>query len=171
MNYPYRNLFELHPEAKTFLDLGCGRGFVSLYAAARGLTVDAVDIEKEIPVSLEGIPSVTYKVADLKDWRPTKRYDIIVIHHSLQFLPKAYVLQEFLPTICQALNPGGVLEVFTFTPEETLPVPTTYTLDEIVSAVKELNIIEQKTYSYDGTHRKLGPHTFHELHIIAKKKI
>jgi trans-aconitate methyltransferase len=171
MNYSYRNLFDLHPDVATFLDLGCGRGFVSLYAAARGLTVDAVDIEKETPASLDGIPSVTYMVADLKDWKPTKRYDIIVIHHSLQFLTKAYALQEFLPTICQALNPGGVLEIFTFTPEETLSVPTTYTLEEVRDALGELTIIEQKTYSYDGTHRKVGPHTFHELHVIAKKSL
>ncbi|MDD5083740.1 MAG: methyltransferase domain-containing protein [Candidatus Moranbacteria bacterium] len=171
MKYSYPSLFEIHPTAKTFLDLGCGQGFIPLYAAARGLRVDAVDIETETPGPLQSIPTVSYISADLKNWKPVKKYDIIVAHHSIQFLPKEYALQEFLPALCKALNPGGVLEVFSFTPEETLNVPTKYTLEEIVQAIGDLEIVKQKAFSYEGMHRKLGPHTFFELHIIAKKKI
>lgn len=65
MKYPYESLLKIHPTAKTLLDLGCGQGFISLYAAARGLRVDAVDIEAEIPAPLQSLPSVAYIVADL----------------------------------------------------------------------------------------------------------
>ncbi|GEM_PF-1354398 len=171
MKYSYPSLFEIHPTAKTFLDLGCGQGFISLYAAARGLQVDAIDREAETPAALQGVPTVAYTVADLKEWKPIKKYDIIVAHHSIQFLPKEYVLQEFIPALCKALNPGGVLEIFTFTPEETLSVPTKYTLEEVAGALGDVEIIEQKAFSYDGMHKKLGAHTFYELHIIARKTV
>lgn len=170
MRYSYPSLFTLNPSAKTLLDLGCGQGFVALYAAARGLQVDAVDVETETPSSIQEIPNIIYLVADLKAWLPTKTYDIITAHHSLQFLPKAYVLERFLPNLCEALNPRGILEIFTFTPEETLDVPTKYTLEEVTSALTGVDIIKQRTFSYDAMHRKIGAHTFHELQVIGRKK-
>jgi len=170
MRYSYPSLFMLNPSAETLLDLGCGQGFISLYAAARGLHVDAVDIEAETPSSIQEISNISYIVADLKTWFPTKKYDLIVAHHSIQFLSKEYTLEQFLPSLCGALNPGGILEVFTFTPEEILNVPTKYTLEEIVDAMGDLDILEQKTFSYDAMHRKVGMHTSHELHVIGKKK-
>lgn len=130
MLYSYPHLFKLNSGAKTFLDLGCGQGLVSLYAAARGLKAEAVD-----------------------------------------FLPKEYALGELLPRLRDTLNPGGVLEIFTFSPEETLDVPTKYTAEEIIGALDGLEIVKQETSSYDGMHRKLGPHTFHEVWIIAKKSV
>lgn len=173
MRYSYSSLFRMNPGARTFLDLGCGQGFISLYAAARGLQVKAIDIETETPPSLQDIASVEYIVADLKEWKPTEKFDIIVAHHSIQFLPKEYSLQEFIPHLCTSLNLGGLLEIFTFTPEETLAVPTKYTLEEIVRALAAhgLEIVQQKTLSYDGMHRKVGAHTFHELHVIARKLV
>jgi trans-aconitate methyltransferase len=171
MKYIYKSLFDLHPTAKTFLDLGCGQGFISLYASARGLQADAIDIEEKTPAPLQEIPNASYIVADLKEWKPSKQYDIIVAHHSIQFLPKEYALQDFIPSLCSALNQGGLLEIFSFTPEETLNVPTKYTLEEIIASFGSvMEIIEQKTVSYEGMHRKLGAHTFHELHVIGKRK-
>lgn len=171
MKYPYKSLFNLHKNAKTLLDLGCGQGFISLYAAARGLQVDAIDIEENTPAPLQEVPNVSYIVADLKSWQPTKKYDLIVAHHSIQFLPKEYALQDFLPSLCASLNQGGVLEIFSFTPEETLNVPTKYILEEITASFgSDMEIIEQKMFSYEGMHRKLGAHTFHELHVIGRKK-
>ncbi len=169
MLYSYPHLFKLNPGAKKFLDLGCGQGLVSLYAAARGLKAEAVDIEKETPAPLQDIENINYVSADLKDWNPTGTYDIIIAQHSIQFLPKEYALGKLLPRLRDALNPGGVLEIFTFSPEETLDVPTKYTAEEIVGALGGLEIVKQETSSYDGMHRKLGPHTFHEVWIIAKK--
>ncbi len=170
MKYQYRDLFNLHPTAKTFLDLGCGQGFVSLYAAARGLEVDAIDKEEETPSSLQEISKVSYLAADLNTWKPAKKYDIIVAIHSIQFLQKEHALREFLPSLCESLNEGGLLEVFSFTPEEkVLSVPTTYTLEEIALSINSLKILRQKTFSYEGMHRELGKHTFHELHVIGKK--
>lgn len=169
MKYSYPSLFDLHPNAERFLDLGCGQGFISLYAAARGLQVDAIDLEMETPAALQGVPTVSYISADLKNWNPDKKHDIIVAHHSIQFLPKDYALQEFIPILCEALSPGGILEIFSFTPEETLNVPTKYTIEEISHAMGDLEIIKQQAFSYDGMHKKLGAHTFYELQVIARK--
>ena len=131
MKYSYQNLFNLNPTAKTFLDLGCGQGFVSLYACARGLQVDAVDIEKVTPLAIQDLKTVNYISADLNSWQPAHKYDIIVAHHSLQFLSKEYALNEFIPKLCASLNQGGLLEIFSFTSEEELDVPTKYALEEI----------------------------------------
>jgi trans-aconitate methyltransferase len=171
MRYFYPNLFKINPAAKTFLDLGCGQGFISLYAAARGLYVDSVDINTEVPSSLQDIANVTYTAADLNTWKSTKKYDIIVAHQIIHFLPKEYVLRKLLPTLCDLLNPGGVLEISAFTTEETLDVPTKYTLEEVVKvlAVSDVEIMKQEAISYNGMHRKLGAHTFHELQVIVKK--
>jgi trans-aconitate methyltransferase len=170
MKYNYKKLLELYPEAQTFLDLGCGQGFISLYAAARGLTVEALDIVEQTPAPLQDVPSVTYTVADLNEWRPEKQYDIIVAHHSIQFLQREHALREFLPSLCKSLTPGGLFEISTFLPEETLQVPTKYALEEVLSALDPyVEILEQKTVSYEGMHRKLGMHTFHEIYILARK--
>ncbi len=172
MKYSYQNLINLNPAAKTFLDLGCGQGFVSLYACARGLQVDAVDIEKVTPLAIQDLKTVNYISADLNSWQPADKYDIIVAHHSLQFLSKKYALNEFIPKLCASLNQGGLLEIFSFTPEEELNVPTKYTLEEILAALNfDLEVIKQEVLSYEGLHKKLGKHTFHELHVIARKKV
>jgi hypothetical protein len=84
-------------------------------------------------------------------------------------LPKEYALQEFIPALCEALNSGGVLEIFSFTHEETLNMPTKYTLEEVVQAVGDLEIVRSKAFSYEGMHKKLGAHTFYELQVIARK--
>ena len=159
----------MNPNAKTFLDLGCGQGLVSLYAAARGLCVEAVDRGADIPAPLQNIDNVTYVPMDLKEWKPTGTYDIIIAHHSIQFLPKEYVLGQFLPGLCDVLNPGGLLEIFTFTPEETLDIPAKYTVEEMVGALHGMEVITQETKSYEKMHRKLGQHTFHEAWVIARK--
>ena len=172
MKYSYQNLFNLNPTAKTFLDLGCGQGFVSLYACARGLQVDAVDIEKVTPLAIQDLKTVNYISADLNSWQPAHKYDIIVAHHSLQFLSKEYALNEFIPKLCAPLNQGGLLEIFSFTSEEELDVPTKYALEEILAALEiNLEVIKQEVFSYEDLHKKLGKHAFHELHVIARKKV
>jgi len=169
MTYQYQDIFNLFPTAKTFLDLGCGQGFISLYAAARDLQVDAIDKGIETPFPLQEVPRVSYIPADIRMWKPTKKYDIIVANHILQFLPKEYTLNKFLPLLQEHLNQNGILDIFTFTPEETLDVPTKYTLEEVVTGLNTLKILKQEVYSYKGMHRKVGKHTFHEMHVTGKK--
>ena len=156
---------------------GCAKKFTDIPEDDLSKPIPIININKYCELrfqlynnSLQEIPNIIYLVADLKAWLPTKTYDIITAHHSLQFLPKAYVLERFLPNLCEALNPRGILEIFTFTPEETLDVPTKYTLEEVTSALTGVDIIKQRTFSYDAMHRKIGAHTFHELQVIGRKK-
>ena len=91
MKYSYPSLFKIHPTAKTFLDLGCGQGFIPLYAAARGLQVDAVDIETETPASLQEVPAVllTLKIGSL----PRSMISLSLIIAS-NFYPKSMLFKS-----------------------------------------------------------------------------
>lgn len=93
-------------QGKRALDLACGEGRNSIYLAQQGFEVSGVDIS---PVGLErgkrraaelGLP-VEFIEADLDQWRPQGSYDLIL---NFNFL-----MRGLLPTLVEALSPGGVV--------------------------------------------------------------
>ena len=72
-----------HP--KTILDLWAGKGYFSILAASYGAQVDAVEDTS------------------------VKNYDFVIAKHIVMYMDKSYVLEEFLPSIYQHLNRGGLL--------------------------------------------------------------
>lgn len=99
------------------LDVACGRGRNTLYLAAQGFTVDAIDRDEQALADLasdavqQGLTSVTVRAMELEDpARPpgilTARYDVI--------LGFCYLHRPLFPLLLQALRPGGVLVYETF---------------------------------------------------------
>ncbi|RSD17226.1 class I SAM-dependent methyltransferase [Amycolatopsis eburnea] len=98
--------------AGTALDLGCGAGGDTLWLAARGWRVTAVDISANAVTRLaenaRGLP-VTAVRADLAAEFPAGEFDLVSAQyfHTPFELPRARVLR----TAAHALRPGGRLVV------------------------------------------------------------
>jgi SAM-dependent methyltransferase len=90
------------------LDIACGNGRNSVFLAACGFEVDAVDISTVATARLEGqSPRIIVVQADLDTWRiPVSRYTLIV---NIRFLDR-----RLFPMIIAGLRPGGVLIVESF---------------------------------------------------------
>lgn len=163
-------LLRMHPEAKTFLDLGCGSGSASHYVAIRGLKVLAVDKLRVAPERIRDLARVRYLQKDLHLWTPGEEtWDIMVLLNVLQFLNRDYVLETFLPKLAWCLNPGGLIEIETFAPGEALDTPSKYVPDEIVKSLKGLTILGQRMFEYDGLDMRGTKRHFHLTWVRARK--
>lgn len=160
--------FEVHPEAKTMLDLGCGKGFLSLYGAAKGLTVDAVDKTPEAPPLFRDIPNIHFVSAHLGGWTPTQMYDIILCHYILHFLERTYVVRDFLPTLINHLRPKGILQIFVFTPQDFTSVPTKFSPEELLPIFRNLDILKNEMLIEKEDHPPVGKHEHHTLRLVVR---
>lgn len=77
---------------KTVLDAGCAEGLLSIEFARRGaLAVHGVEVRRDhvaVGQKLIGDLPVTLEAQDLNEWRPRRKYDIVValaILHKLKF--------------------------------------------------------------------------------------
>lgn len=98
-------------EPGTALDLGSGEGGDALWLAHNGWSVTAVDIAPSALAvgaadAADG-DDVTWIAADLAEWRPPTRYDLVTSHflHSWVELPR----DEILRRGAAAVAPGGIL--------------------------------------------------------------
>lgn len=99
-----------HP--KTILDLWAGKGYFSMLAASYGAQVDAVEdtsIRDLYPDYLKAHPSVTFHESKLSEFKITKKYDLIIAKHIVMYMDKEYVLGEFISSIYEHLNRGGLI--------------------------------------------------------------
>ncbi len=99
----------LIPAGGTVLDLACGGGRNALFLAARGLTVDAVDRDRQALERLDGTPGIRTTCADLESgpWPfPGRRFDAIVVTN--------YLHRPLFRAIREALSEDGVLIYETF---------------------------------------------------------
>ena len=90
------------------LDIACGTGAVSRFLAARGYTVDAVDISDVALATFAGRhPAIRCVCADLD------RFHIAVGRYRL-IANIRYLNRRLFPQIISALQPGGMLLFETF---------------------------------------------------------
>lgn len=162
-------LLDLHPKAKTFLDLGCGEGSVARFMAFHGLEVLAIDKQYDFPPRLKREPGVRYQQADLHGWKPEGSWDIMALLNVIQFLDKGYVLGDFLPRLAACLSPGGLIEVLTFAPTETFEARSKYAPEEIKKSFPTLHILEHRVLEYEGLAQCGGEHHFHLTLVRARK--
>jgi 2-polyprenyl-3-methyl-5-hydroxy-6-metoxy-1,4-benzoquinol methylase len=94
---------------KYALDLACGAGRNALFLANEGFCVDAVDIAeaplKKLDALEEGGRITTY-CADLDDFEPPRRYDLIVMANFLD--------RKLIERMKSYLNEGGLFIVETY---------------------------------------------------------
>jgi len=93
------------------LDLGCGLGNLSLEAARRGHSVEAVDASPTAVAHIaaeagrQGLP-VRVRCEDLGTWTIEDRFDTVVSIGLLMFFPRQRAL-ELLQQVQDAVRPGG----------------------------------------------------------------
>ncbi|NMG75130.1 methyltransferase domain-containing protein [Aromatoleum diolicum] len=95
--------------AGTVLDYACGGGRHARWLARQGFAVEAVDRDTDALASLNGVPGITTRLADLEDgpWPFEGRsFDAIVVTN--------YLYRPRLDAMLRCLKPGGVLIYETF---------------------------------------------------------
>jgi 2-polyprenyl-3-methyl-5-hydroxy-6-metoxy-1,4-benzoquinol methylase len=94
------------------LDLGCGQGRDALMIASMGHRVHGVDIAPSgIAQMLESARrsgwDVTGEVADLTRYRPTGKYDVVLLDRVVHMLGDIESKRALLKTAAQAVSPNG----------------------------------------------------------------
>lgn len=95
---------------RSALDVGCGGGGRMIDVMTKvGFNVTGIDIsEGMLAHAQRRHTDVSFVHADISEWQPASRYDLIVAWDSTFHLPHA--LQEpVLEKLCAALSDGGVL--------------------------------------------------------------
>ena len=97
----------------TVLDLGSGQGRNAVWLASRGHDVTAVDIssvamDRALELADSAHVTITPVVADLTEWTPSHRYDIVLLSY-IQVEPATRRLIH--TAAAGALAPGGTLLV------------------------------------------------------------
>jgi 2-polyprenyl-3-methyl-5-hydroxy-6-metoxy-1,4-benzoquinol methylase len=108
--------FDGLPPGKRILDLGCGQGRDALVAARRGHRVVAVDrsvsgVGQVVQqAQAEGL-TITGAVADIADYVPEHRFDVVVIDRVLHMLADDNTRCGVLAQMVRHIEPGGHLLV------------------------------------------------------------
>jgi 2-polyprenyl-3-methyl-5-hydroxy-6-metoxy-1,4-benzoquinol methylase len=99
------------------LDLGCGEGQNSVWLAQRGWVVNSVDMspgaisEARSAADAAGV-AVVFDVADISDWRPVSRYDLVFCTFALP--ARGMGRSRMLDMAVAAVAPGGTILVTEF---------------------------------------------------------
>lgn len=107
-----KDTLSLLPKGKA-LDIAMGEGRNGVYLATQGFDVTGLDIsarglEKAQALARAHGVRIETKVVDLETYRlPVARYDVIICSYYLQ--------RDLFPQMAQALKPGGMAVVETFT--------------------------------------------------------
>lgn len=112
---PVRDLVAAIPLASAHIaiDLGCGPGNSTEVLAERfpEATVTGLDSSEDmLRDARQRLPNIAFELADIGNWNPSQRYDVILANASLQWVPDHASLY---PRLVSLLNPGGVLAVQT----------------------------------------------------------
>lgn len=88
----------------TVLDVGCGTGGNALKLQGRGYRVEGLSpdpYQREVFTRRTGLP---FHQAKLQEFTPTRRYDLVLMSESCQYVP----LAQLFPAVCAA-SPNGYL--------------------------------------------------------------
>ncbi|MGH9176902.1 MAG: class I SAM-dependent methyltransferase [Vicinamibacterales bacterium] len=115
MPHDYGPWLDQFPDAliagQTALDIGCGRGDDALVLARAGLTVVALDVDREAIREAAGrVPAAAFVVADLRDGLAicTVAVDLITASLSLHYFDRA-TTAEIVRELHRVLRQGGTL--------------------------------------------------------------
>jgi 2-polyprenyl-3-methyl-5-hydroxy-6-metoxy-1,4-benzoquinol methylase len=96
------------------LDLGCGEGQNSIWLAQRGWVVNAVDVSpsaigeaRELAAGAGVDRTIVFDVADISEWRPVSRYDLVFCTFALP--ARGMGRSRMLDMAAAAVAPGGAI--------------------------------------------------------------
>jgi len=96
------------------LDLGCGEGQNSIWLAQRGWIVNAVDMSpsaigeaRDLAATFDVDRTIIFDVADIGDWRPVSRYDLVFCTFALP--ARGMGRSRMLDMAAAAVAPGGTI--------------------------------------------------------------
>jgi trans-aconitate 2-methyltransferase len=92
------------------VDLGCGPGNLTALLVARWPSADVVGLDSSPEMVAKArdaeITGVRFEVADLRDWEPVQRPDVLLSNAVLQWVPGHL---DLLPGLVARVAPGGWL--------------------------------------------------------------
>ncbi|MFC4536756.1 class I SAM-dependent methyltransferase [Sphaerisporangium dianthi] len=96
----------------TALDAGCGGGAEAIWLASHGWHVTAADISSEVlahagerAATSGAAERLRWVEADLSDWNPGGRFDLVMTHYAHPAMPQL----EFYDRVAGWVAPGGTL--------------------------------------------------------------
>ncbi len=168
---------QLHqlPKGKA-LDLASGSGRNSLYLAAQGFQVEAIDRNEQALAELMAIakqrnlPNLHVQMTDLeratREWPelPKQTYDVIVVFF--------YLHRPLFPSLIESLKPNGVLIYETFTIDNHLrhkhPRRSEFCLahNELLRLTSGLRVLSYDEGEHDGSQ---GPGSVFTTQLVAQR--
>lgn len=112
-------------------DIGCGPGNSTEVLRERFPHAHIVGVDSSlnmIDAARKRLPGMAFEVADIRQWRPEQRFDVILANAVLQWIPGHETL---MPALIAMLNPGGALAVQT---PDNLDQPSHRLMREIAGA-------------------------------------
>jgi 2-polyprenyl-3-methyl-5-hydroxy-6-metoxy-1,4-benzoquinol methylase len=119
-SFPRSNGIHQHKRAIAFLtqkrhalDIGCGcSGRIIDLLLEHGFAAEGLDIsDRMIQLARQRQPALTFHHADICEWEPQKKYDLISAWDSIWHVPLA-AQEPVMRKIMHALAPGGIF-IFT----------------------------------------------------------
>ena len=92
-------------------DIGCGPGNSTEVLQARYPDAQIVGLDSSadmIDAARKRLPGIAFEVADIRQWRPEQRFDVILANAVLQWIPGHETL---VPALTERLSAGGALAV------------------------------------------------------------
>lgn len=180
-----RVVFNKIPAESEFLDLGCGRGWDSLFMLTEGFSVTAVDSSEEFIkqiancIETKNLPrdKINLVCKDMRDFEiADNKYAVINAFNFLQFLPQKDALL-LIDRIKNGLKIGGYAVISGFTTGDSLYKKSQpdrrcfFAHGELKNLFSDFAVILYKeTIIADQGHPgEPLPHEHHVVRLIAKK--
>jgi len=171
--------FELAPRGPV-LEVGAGRGDVSLAWARHGRSVLALDLDvSRITARRPG--RLHARKGDLRTLRPREGfYAAVHAHNVLQFLPRPD-FQESLRRLAAAVKPGGLLALTAFSPRDPLAQAPEGARMSFLGCDELLALLEgfdlggfEVLFRFEGElleeHDPDGIHTHGQAHLVLRRR-
>lgn len=115
---------------KSSLDLACGTGVLCEILYKHGIKASGMDFsEGMIAIARESNPQIEYEVADMIQYRPEKRFDLVTCTgDALNHIMDLKDVEQIFRNVYGYLNPGGYF-IFDILNENEVPVSDPFDLD------------------------------------------
>ena len=181
---------------ETALDLGCGLGANSRFLAEKYFNVTSVDYDKTLLSDFKNsLPNdiaekINFIDADIKDFVPTKQYDLIIALFVLHFF-KIETVKNIIDKMKYSLRSGGIIFISVFGNQDeeyhnlihkglqsgknevySRKLNKTFHYfekNEIKYLFKGYEFIEYEEYKKTDFHPPIGNHTHFIIDVVVKK--